>query len=129
MIRDPETKIHTVKESGNAYGEFLFITVSREVKGQKLIMTFYGLGFHEFRDRWFTDEWHWYQTYASSESCKGEVSKDDAMKQVELRRNEVLTYAAEATQSEAGYLFEMIAELMDDDGAIATFDDFLGFLG
>jgi hypothetical protein len=41
----------------------------------------------------------------------------------------VLTYAAEATQSEAGYLFEMIAELMDDDGAIATFDDFLGFLG
>jgi hypothetical protein len=129
MLQDPQTKIHTVKESGNAYGEFLFVTISREVKGQQLIMTFYGLGFHEYRDRWFTDEWHWYQSSANSESCKGEISKDDAVKQVEFHRNEVLTYAAEATQSEEGYLFEMIAELTDDDGAIATFDDFLGFLG
>lgn len=51
----------------------------------------------------------------------------DAVKQVELRRNEVLGYATEATQSEEGYLFEMIAELTGDDGAIATFDDILGF--
>jgi hypothetical protein len=38
-------------------------------------------------------------------------------------------YAEKATQSEAGHLFEMIADLTDDDGAIAEFDDLLGFLG
>lgn len=129
ILKDPQTKIHAVKESGNIYVEFLFVTVSRESNGQQLIMTFYGLGFHEYRDRWFTDEWHWYQTYANSESCKGEVSKADTVKQVEFHRNEVLKYGAEATQSDAGYLFEMIAELTDDDGAIAMFDDFLDFLG
>ena len=92
-------------------------------------MTFYSLGFHEYRDRWFTDEWHWYQSYADSESCKGEISKDDAVHQIELRKNEVLTYAAEVTQSDEGYLFEMLAELTDDDSAIATFNDFSDFLG
>ena len=129
MLQDPKTKIHSVKESGNAYGEFLFVTVSRKVNGQQLIMTFYSLGFHEYRDRWFTDEWHWYQSYADSESCKGEISKDDAVHQIELRKNEVLTYAAEVTQSDEGYLFEMLAELTDDDSAIATFNDFSDFLG
>lgn len=51
------------------------------------------------------------------------------MKQVEARKNEILPYAEKATQSEAGHLFEMIADLTDDDGAIAEFDDLLGFLG
>jgi len=78
---------------------------------------------------WFMDEWHWYQTYANSESCKGEISKDDAAKQIEARKNEILSYAEKATQSEAGHLFEMVADLTDDDGAIAEFDDLLGFLG
>jgi hypothetical protein len=129
MLQDPKSKIHTIIESGNAYGEFLFVTVSRENNGQQLITTFYGLGFHEYRDRWFMDEWHWYQTYANSESCKGEISKDDAVKQVEARKNEILPYAEKATQSEAGHLFEILADLTDDDGAITEFDDLLGFLG
>ena len=85
--------------------------------------------FHEYRDRWFTDEWHWYQTYVNSESCKGEISKSDAVKQIEERKDEILPYAEKSIQSEAGYLFETIADLTDDDGAIAEFDDLLGFLG
>lgn len=129
MLNDPDTKIHTTKESVNSYGEFLFVTVSRDNKGKKVVMTFYGLGFHEYRDRWFTDEWHWYQTYANSESCKGEISRGDAIKQIEERKDEILPYAEKSIQSEAGYLFETIADLTDDDGAIAEFDDLLGFLG
>jgi len=129
MLNDPGAQIHTAEESENSYGEFLFVTVSRENNGKKLIMTFYGLGFHEYRDRWFMDEWHWYQTYSNSKSCEGEISKDDAVKQIEGRKDEILPYAEKATQSEAGHLFEMIADLTDDDGAIAEFDDLLGFLG
>lgn len=129
MLQDPKNKIHTIIESENAYGEFLFVTISREINGKPSIVTFYGLGFHEYRDRWFTDEWHWYKSYANSETCKGEISRVDAVKQVEARKNEILPYADRATQSEAGYLFETIADLTDDDGAIAEFDDLLGFLG
>jgi hypothetical protein len=33
------------------------------------------------------------------------------------------------SQSEAGHLFTMLADITDDDGAIAEFDDLLGFLG
>ena len=129
MLQNPKIKIHSIIESSNSYGEFLFVTVSRENYGQQLIITFYGLGFHEYRDRWFMDEWHWYQTYANSESSQGEISKDDAVKQIKARKDEILPYAEKASQSEAGYLFETIADLTDDDGAIAEFDDLLGFLG
>jgi hypothetical protein len=40
-----------------------------------------------------------------------------------------LPYAEKATQSEAGDLFEIIGDISDDNGAIAEFDDLLGFLG
>ena len=129
ILQDPKNKIHTVEDSGNTYGEFLFITISRDNYERQLMVTFYGLGFHEYRDRWFTDEWHWYPTFTNPESCKGEISKDDAVRQVEVRREEILPYADKATQSEAGHFFEILADLTDDDGAIAEFDDLLGFLG
>ena len=47
----------------------------------------------------------------------------------EARKDELLPYAEKATQSEADRFFEMLADLTDDDGAIAEFDDLLGFLG
>lgn len=129
ILLDLQSKIHTVVESGNTYGDFLFVTVSRENNGQQMMVTFYGLGFHEYRDRWFIDEWHWYRSFSNLESCEGEISKDDAMRQVEARKEEILPYAEKATQSEAGHFFEILADLTDDDGAIANFDDILGFLG
>lgn len=87
------------------------------------------MGFHKYRDRWFIDEWHWYQSLSNSESCEGEISKDDAVRQVEARKDEISPYAEKANQSGAGHLFERLADLTDDDGAIAEFDDLLGFLG
>ena len=129
ILQDQKCKIHTVIESGNTFGDFLFVTVSRENNGRQMMVTFYGLGFHEYRDRWFIDEWHWYQSFSNSESCEGEISKDDAVRQVEARKDEISPFAEKANQSQAGHLFEMLADLTDDDGAIADFDDILGFLG
>jgi hypothetical protein len=34
MLQDPETKIHEVKESGNAYGDLLFVIVSRSLPSE-----------------------------------------------------------------------------------------------
>ena len=93
-----------------------------------MAITFYGLGFHEYRDRWFTNEWRWYETPFSSKSCQDEMDKEKALQQILDRRDEILRYAENETQSEEGYLFEMLAELTDDDGAISSFDDLYGFL-
>ena len=125
LLKAPQTIIHEITESGNAYGDFLFVTASRK----SLAITFYGLGFHEYRDRWFTNEWRWYETPFSSKSCQDEVDKEEALQQILDRRDEILQYDENETQSEEGYLFEMLVELTDDDGAISSFDDMYGFLG
>lgn len=125
LLKEQQTIIHSVAESGNAYGDFLFVTASRH----SMAITFYGLGFHEYRDRWFTNEWRWYETPFSSNGCQDEMDKEEALQQILDRRDEILRYADNDTQSEEGYLFEMLAELTDDDGAISSFDDLYGFLG
>jgi len=61
IIQDIDTIIHDVKESSNNYGAFLFVSTSRKGDQGRIWMTFYGLGYHEHRERWITDEWFWYQ--------------------------------------------------------------------
>jgi|SRR5690554_731736 len=60
FLDDETTAVHRVQESSNSYGEFLFVTVSRPGATRKLCVTFFGLGFHEHRERWVIDEWYWY---------------------------------------------------------------------
>ena len=54
LIKDEGTHIHTIKASSNTFGEFLFVTTSRFGAQDRICMTFYGFGFHEYRERWFT---------------------------------------------------------------------------
>ena len=61
IFKDEKTYIHKVEISTNVFGEFLFVTASRPLKQGRLSMTFYGLGYHEARERWITQEWFWYQ--------------------------------------------------------------------
>ncbi len=61
LLEDELTMVHRIEASHNDYGEFLFVTASRPGVKERICMTFYGLGFHEHRERWITDEWFWYQ--------------------------------------------------------------------
>jgi hypothetical protein len=67
LVRDEQTSIHTIELAANDCGEFLFVTVSLPGEADKplgersSIAIFYGLGFHEFRERWITQEWFWYE--------------------------------------------------------------------
>ena len=45
ILGDKSTLIHTIKESSNNYGEFLFVTTSRPGDQGRISMTFYGLGY------------------------------------------------------------------------------------
>jgi hypothetical protein len=125
FVADEKTKVHAVELSSNSYGEFLFVTLSRRYDRQPGYVTFFGLGYHEHRERWITEEWFWYRSTAISEMTENIVDRAEATAQLEERRTEVLGYAArEQPQSLQGKLFELLADLGDDDGAIADLEDF-----
>jgi len=122
ILTDEQTHIHDVHLDSNSYGEFLFVTTSRPAGEGRSALTFFGLGFHEYRDRWMLDDWFWHETTVQEENATP-LPKDEALNAIEQRRQEVLGYAAGQIQSERGRLFEAFAEMSDDDGALAEFED------
>ena len=110
ILADEQTTIHNIQLDSNNYGEFLFVTTSRPAGEGNSALTFFGLGFHEHRERWLLDDWFWYETTLREENA-APLPKDEALAGIQQRRNEVLGYAAGQIQSERGRLFEMIADL------------------
>lgn len=121
ILQDEQTAIHNIHLDSNSFGQFLFVTTSRPVDEGRLALTFFGLGHHEQRDRWLTDEWFWYETTLRDEPAT--LEKQEALGVIEQRRQEVLSYATGQVQSGRGRLFDVIADLTDDDGAMAEFED------
>jgi hypothetical protein len=122
ILADEQTTIFYIHLDSNNYGEFLFVTTSRPAGEGRSNLTFFGLGFHEHRDRWLFDDWFWYETSLRDQGA-APLPKDEALSQIRERRVEVLGYAAGQIQSERGKLFEEMADLSDDDGTIAEFED------
>lgn len=132
MIRDERTDIHEITTSSNNYGEFLFVTASRP-KGDKLhCVTFYGLGFHERRERWITDTWSWYDAHQTEERLAITLDQDEAEALIQARRDEIAEDMKHfpSEQSRSGVLYEFLADLTDEDGAATELDDLMdtGFL-
>ena len=123
FLAEEGTRVHRVEESSNAYGEFLFVTLSRPDQTRRITVTFFGLGYHEHRERWLLDEWFWYVANPFPETLEQELSPDEARQRLEERRTDIQAHAWQATQSRRGALFEMLADLTDDDGALAEMDD------
>ncbi len=123
ILTDNQTIIHTIQESSNNYGEFQFVTTSRPGGQGRVVMTFFGLGYHEHRERWLTNEWFWYQASVYPEIMRNQIDKEDAKEMIQQRLESILPYSQEDTQSEHGKLFEILADLTDDDGALVEMED------
>ena len=123
IIDNEHTTIHTIKESSNNYGEFLFVTVSRAAEQGQIGMTFYGLGFHEYRERWFTDEWFWHQANTVPDMLQQQIPKEESEKLLKQRLESIAPHIQTDTQTERGRLFEILADLTDEDGALAEIED------
>jgi hypothetical protein len=129
LVFDAQTTIHEIKVDSNNYGEFLFVTVSRLKGPGREALTFWGLGFHDYRDRWFTEEWPFHETYSMSKSLEKKIPQDEAKQLIQERRNEIQEEAdAQVAQSSIGALFEILADIGDEDGALSELED-LGYLG
>lgn len=122
VLADQDTTIHNIHLDSNTYGEFLFVTTSRQAGEQRSALTFFGLGYHEYRDRWLIDDWYWYETTLDIGE-ENILPKIDTLSIIQQRREQVLGYAAGQIQSERGQLFEMLADLTDDDGTWGEFED------
>ena len=123
ILEDQQTLIHELKESSNNYGEFLFVTTSRLGDRDRIYITFYGLGYHEHRERWLTDEWFWYQSNLHEDQQEQLISKKEAQELLEERLADLHPFIKEDTQTEKGKFFELLADLTDEDGALAEMED------
>ena len=127
IISDQETTIYNIDTSSNNYGEFLFVTAGRGKGAKSIYMTFWGLGYHEYRERWIHQEWFWHQTPVDLVGPQHKISHEDALVQVEQRRREISPQFQADTQTEQGRMFEALADMTDDDAALAEMQD-LGLL-
>jgi hypothetical protein len=127
LLADKETRIHDIELSYNNYGEFLFVTLSRPKGDTHDWVTFFGLGFHEMRDRYLFEEWFWYRTHTYSKEGHQVISKEEAQERIRQRLEDIQPYLHRTQQSERGKWFDVIADLMDEDGAAAEFEDLQDF--
>lgn len=126
FLEDETTQLHRVEFSSNNYGEFFFVTVSRPGQDRRIWVSFYGLGFHERRERWLTDEWFWYHNNPLPKSLEQEITREEALERLEEHRRELSGYVDRSTQTSRGRLYEMLADLTDEDGAYTELEDLGG---
>ncbi len=123
LLNDEDTFIHEVEMSSNSYGEFLFVTVSRPSGDKRTYYTCYGLGYHDYRERWITDVWSWVKSSRTSTLEPARVTREEAGRIITERLAEIQPHVGKFTQSPRGQLYEFLAEITDEDGAISELED------
>ena len=124
IINDDQITIHTINSSSNSFGEFLFVSISRARNQDRIYITFYGMGYHEYRERWITEEWYWYPANPYPDLLRHQHDKEEAQELLKERMEDIKSYIRLDTQTNRGRLFEMLADLTDEDGALAELQDF-----
>jgi hypothetical protein len=128
LIEDGQTIVHKVELSSNNYGEFLFVTASRPAGEGRAVAVFWGYGLHEYRERWLREEWFWYEAPAYQDTMEQTLSREEAHERLKQRLEEIAPYLANQRQSERGRIFEMLADITDEDGALADLDEMENWL-
>ena len=123
ILADERTAVHTIEVSSNEFGEFLFVTMSQPVEHERQFVTFWGAGFHEYRERWLTTEWRWYETQQFRQMIPQKIIPEDAQALIQARLDEIAPNVTPPAQSKRAQLYEMIADLTDEDGAISELED------
>lgn len=122
LVMQPDVDIHEIQESTNSFGEYLFVTVSCRTEQPKKVYTFWGLGYHEHRERWIADRWQWYESQRKQETLPVLV-KEDAYRQIKEREAFIKANATPSKPSPRARLYELLADLTDEDGALSEMDD------
>lgn len=119
ILANPNSTPHNLKLSANSFGQFLFLTASRGIGQERTYMTFYGLGYHKYRERWISEEWFWCQSNESAVDFFTPISGEEVIEQLEQRLTEIFPNLDKDTQTERGRRIEHLTDLFDDDAALA----------
>jgi hypothetical protein len=123
ILKDPQTTILKADLDSNTFGEFLFVATQRGAGEKVAHVTFYGLGYHEYRERWIDKEWAWYESTPYSETGQEALTQEQALAIITERQAEIAPELGRQTQSSRGRLYEMLADLTDEDGALSELED------
>lgn len=81
------------------------------------------LPYHEYRERWIDKEWTWYESTPSSETEREALTPEETIAIITERQAEIAPEVGRQTQSSRGKLYEMLADLTDEDGALSELED------
>jgi hypothetical protein len=124
LLDQPDIQVHSAQVDSNSYGEFLFITLSREYQGKRQVLTCFSLGYHESRETWIQKGWSFYQSDETTQLLREEVSKAQVQALLEERRAAVAAWAKEVdAPSQRALLFSLLADLTDEDGAYSELEE------
>jgi len=124
LLQDEQTQVHSTKMSGNMYGEFLFVTMSRPGENARVYITFWSLGFHEQREQWINGNWRWYEVYGMRpDEANIIIPKAEVETQLNNRRSEIADEVDDTKPSQRALLFGILADLTDEDGAYTELED------
>ena len=126
IVMQPDVDVHEIQESSNSFGEYLFVTVSCCNEQPKKLYTFWGLGYHDHRERWIVDSWQWYESQSKQASLPV-LAKDKAYQRIKDREAFVKQHVTPTQQSPRAHLYEILADLTDEDGALTELED-LGWM-
>ena len=123
ILKDPQTVILKAEMNSTSFGEFLFVSTKRATGERAAHITFYGLGYHEYRERWIDKEWAWYESTPTSETEQEVLTSEEAVAMITERQAEIAPEVGRQAQSSRGKLYEMLADLTDEDGALTELED------
>lgn len=121
VLADDHTTVHMIELATNSFGEFLFVTLSWPAGTGRRYVTFWGAGYHEYRERWITNDWQWYDSARQPEG-QG-MAKAEALDRLQKRADDIAGWDRREAPSSRARLFEMLADLTDEDGALTELDD------
>jgi hypothetical protein len=121
LLQRQEIEVVDAHIDTNSFGEYLFVTLRILHHGQPYCISCYGLGFHEQREQWITDQWRW---YAANLRTGISFSKQRVLDTIQRRKDDIMPEALQAeAPSQRALLFSLLADLTDEDGALSEWED------
>jgi hypothetical protein len=114
IINDGNVGVCNCSRSSNSYGDFLFIGL-HHIKDDTY-ESYYGAGYHEYRERYLNNSW---KSYPTTRDIISYMEKRDVIITVKLNDLEALKgqYSLHE-QSENAVLFEELDDMMDDEDCV-----------
>lgn len=122
LVMQPDVDVHEVEVSSNSFGEYLFVTLSCRADEPRKLLTFWGCGYHEHRERWIVDTWQWFETYRKAETFPV-IPKEEVYAQIKEREAFMRAQATPTKPSRRARMYELLADLTDEDGALSELED------